>query len=77
MPYDSSPADLVNYSIFENSVFSRFVLKRRNKDDQIEDDKPMHAKPLTAYLSVLKELNFWCYLVYSTIITFRINTIIG
>ena len=77
MPYDPLPADLDNYSIFENSLFSRIVFRRKNKDKKMEEKEPIAAKPLTAYLPVLKQLNYWCYLGYYTIITFRINTIRG
>jgi hypothetical protein len=77
MPYAPLPAKMTNFSLFENSVFSRFVLTRNNKESQIEHNKPLTARQLRGYLPVLKDFNFWCYVGYYAIITFRINTTRG
>ena len=81
MPFSSLPKPIPdNYSLFDNSLFSHLFFKK-DKESKIEetDEKVVKATgtSMGEYMPILSKLNYWQYLFYYTILTFRINTIRG
>lgn len=77
MPYTPVPQNVDGYSIFEHSMFSHFVLKKKSGSEKLDEKPKSQNIPLSRYWPILRKLTYWQYLFYYTILTFRINTIRG